>query len=207
MQDLAVRQSEHAFKLNIGFGTVLLYVSRTVNLLASMASGYIQWPSEEVRRQQRIARIDEGFGNCTGYIDGSVIALRDKPTNDNHVTSSWKDSSARPGGNTINGPLAILSETKARLLLHCLRILSCLHVIVFIPHVFRRGMLKASIVWENIFHFIDPICWLTSQKLVVFSIQAMRFSSSSVCHGRVLSKASSMVFTRLLGVCQFSVTS
>ena len=46
-------------KLNIGFGTVLLYVLRTVNLLASMASEYIKWPSEEVRRQQRIARIDE----------------------------------------------------------------------------------------------------------------------------------------------------
>ena len=77
-------------KLNIGHSTVSLYVSRTVNLLASMASKYIQWPSKEVRHQQRVARIDEVFGNCIGYIDGSEIALRDKPKHDHEAYFSRK---------------------------------------------------------------------------------------------------------------------
>ena len=77
-------------KLNIGYGTVSLYVSRTVNLLASMASKYIQWPSKEVRHQQRVSRIDEDFGNCIGYLDGSEIALRDKPKHDHEAYFSRK---------------------------------------------------------------------------------------------------------------------
>ena len=77
-------------KLNIGYGTVLLYVSRTVNLLASMASEYIQWPSEEVRRQQRIVRTEEVFGDCIGYIDGLEIALKDRPKNDHEAYLSRK---------------------------------------------------------------------------------------------------------------------
>ena len=58
-------------KLNIRYGMVSLCVSRTVNLLASMACKYIQWPLKDVRQQQLVARIDEVFGNCIGYIDGS----------------------------------------------------------------------------------------------------------------------------------------
>ena len=77
-------------KLNIGYGTVSLYLWRTVNLLASMASEYVQWPSEEVRRQQRITRVDNIFGNCIGYLDGSEIALRDKPKNDHEAYFSRK---------------------------------------------------------------------------------------------------------------------
>ena len=77
-------------KLNIGHGTISLYVSRTVNLLASMAFQYIQWPSKEVRQQQRAARIDEVFGNYIGYINGSEIALRDKPKHDHEAYLSRK---------------------------------------------------------------------------------------------------------------------
>ena len=55
-----------------------------------MASNYIQWPSKEVRHQQRVARIDEVFGNCIGYIDGSEIALRDKPKHDHEAYFSKK---------------------------------------------------------------------------------------------------------------------
>lgn len=77
-------------KLNIGYGTVSLYIWRTVDLLASMAGEYVQWPLEEVRRQQRIARIDKVFGNCVGYLDGSEIALRDKPKNDHEAYFSRK---------------------------------------------------------------------------------------------------------------------
>ena len=40
-------------KLNIEHGTVSLYIWCTVNLLASMASEYVQWPSEEVRRPEK----------------------------------------------------------------------------------------------------------------------------------------------------------
>ena len=77
-------------KLNIGYGTVSLYVSRTVNLLASMACQYIQWPSKEVRHQQWVARIDEIFGGCIRYIDGSEISSRDKPKHDHETYFSRK---------------------------------------------------------------------------------------------------------------------
>ena len=77
-------------KLNNGHGTVSLYVSRTVNLLAFMASKYIQWPSKEVRDQQWVARIDEIFGNCIRYIDGSEISSRDKPKHDHEAYFSRK---------------------------------------------------------------------------------------------------------------------
>ena len=77
-------------KLNIGYGTVLLYVSRSVNLLASIASKYIQRPSKEARHQQRVARVDGVPGNCIGYIDGSEIALKDKPKHDHEAYFSRK---------------------------------------------------------------------------------------------------------------------
>ena len=70
--------------------------------------------------------------------------------------------------NTINGPLTVLlPETKARLLLHHLCILPCLlHICIFILHFFCCDML---IVGEYILlHFVNPICWLASQTLVVF---------------------------------------
>ena len=55
-----------------------------------MASNYIQWPSKEVRHQQRVSRIDVVFGNCIGYLDGSEIALRDKPKYDHEAYFSRK---------------------------------------------------------------------------------------------------------------------
>ena len=77
-------------KLNVGYVTVLFNVLRPVNLLASMASNYIQWPSKEVRHQQRVSWIEEVFGNCIGYIDDSEIALWHKPKHDHEAYFSRK---------------------------------------------------------------------------------------------------------------------
>ena len=76
--------------LNIGHGTVSLYVWRTINLLASMAREFIRWPPEEVRRRQHISQVDEVFCNCVGYLDGSEIVLRDRPKNDHEAYFSRK---------------------------------------------------------------------------------------------------------------------
>lgn len=66
--------------LNIGKGSIFNYLWRTIQLLDSMASEYIQWPSIEVRNQQKGKIDDEVFINCAGYLDGSEIPLCNAPT-------------------------------------------------------------------------------------------------------------------------------
>ena len=57
-------------KFNIGKGTTQVYLWRTVNLLAVLAPEYVQWPTVDVRRQQRRQQIDDAFNNCVGYVTG-----------------------------------------------------------------------------------------------------------------------------------------
>lgn len=75
-------------KLNIGKGTVHTYVWRTINLLASLKSEFIQWPSSQARHQQQVD--DEVFKDCVGYIDGTEIPLQYSPIKDREAYFSRK---------------------------------------------------------------------------------------------------------------------
>ncbi|KAF3930295.1 hypothetical protein ABW20_dc0109962 [Dactylellina cionopaga] len=71
-----------ATSLGIGDGTVQLYCRRVIIALLSLTSKYIAWPQgrqlDEVQRQ--IADGTDGdFERCVGFLDGSVIPLRNKP--------------------------------------------------------------------------------------------------------------------------------
>jgi hypothetical protein len=77
-------------KLNIGKGTIQAYLWRTVDLLASLSREYVRWPAAELRRQQRAQQLDNVFGNCVGYLDGSEILLRDRPMKDPEAYFSRK---------------------------------------------------------------------------------------------------------------------
>ena len=51
---------------------------------------YVRWPAAELRRQQQAQRLDDVFGNCVGYLDGSEIRLRDRPMKDPEAYFSRK---------------------------------------------------------------------------------------------------------------------
>ena len=76
--------------LNIGKRTIQSYLWRTVNLLATMSREYVQWPTAELRSQQRAQQHDDIFGNCVGYLDGSEIPFGDRPLKDPEAYFSRK---------------------------------------------------------------------------------------------------------------------
>jgi len=76
-------------KLNIGKGTSQVYLWRTIDLLFTLLPEFIQWPSTELRRQQRLHN-DDLFTDCIGYLDGSEIPLRDRPSQDPEAYFSRK---------------------------------------------------------------------------------------------------------------------
>ena len=75
-------------KLNIGKGTIQLYLWRTIKLLASLVNKYICWPAANMRKTDAQPR--EVFANCVGFLDGSEIILRYRPLNDPEAYFSRK---------------------------------------------------------------------------------------------------------------------
>jgi len=73
--------------LNIGKGAVLAYTWRTVNLLATLVPTYIRWPHSVEHPVQSGQRV---FSRCIGFLDGTNIILRNKPTVDPEAYFSRK---------------------------------------------------------------------------------------------------------------------
>ena len=66
--------------LNIGKGTVSLYTWRTIKILVKLLPVYVRWPT--ARQREEINPPTNVFRHCIGFLDGSGIILRYKPTID-----------------------------------------------------------------------------------------------------------------------------
>ncbi|KAF8459268.1 hypothetical protein BDZ91DRAFT_665626, partial [Kalaharituber pfeilii] len=63
--------------LNIGKGTAVAYLWRTIAVLIKILPEYLRWPIPEQREQWRPPTTI--FRRCIGFLDGSIIILKDKP--------------------------------------------------------------------------------------------------------------------------------
>ena len=79
--------------LNISKGAVDKYLWRTIAVISRLLPTYVKWPSAEERSIERDMR-DEGvegiFQDCVGFLDGSIIILREKPQMDPEAYFSRK---------------------------------------------------------------------------------------------------------------------
>ena len=88
----------HRISLNISYGSTRVYLWRLIDVLCMLAPEVICWPNQTTRRENAIARKNSGFNSiaaevfndCIGYVDGSVIILRDKPLVDHQAYFSRK---------------------------------------------------------------------------------------------------------------------
>ena len=88
----------HRISLNISYGSTRVYLWRLIEVLCILAPDVIRWPTPALRRENAIARERMGFNSiaaevfndCIGYVDGSVIILRDKPLVDHQAYFSRK---------------------------------------------------------------------------------------------------------------------
>jgi len=63
-------------------GTVVAYTERVVQALIDMAQEWVAWPDRRRRRELGIVMEEEGFPGCVGFVDGTGLALSQKPTLD-----------------------------------------------------------------------------------------------------------------------------
>jgi len=73
--------------LNIGQGTIVSYVWRVIQVICKLLPMYIRWPSFEERSREAPNWL---FKDCIGFLDGSIMILRDKPTVDHEAYFSRK---------------------------------------------------------------------------------------------------------------------
>ena len=68
----------HRVSLNVGHGTVILYLRRTIAALQYLRSTAIEWPKQTLREQRRLQEdmIGKTFKDCIGFLDGTSIILR-----------------------------------------------------------------------------------------------------------------------------------
>ncbi|KAF8421652.1 hypothetical protein EV426DRAFT_507333, partial [Tirmania nivea] len=69
--------------LNISKGAVGIYMWRTLAVLSNLLPEYVRWPSVEERarcaeQRSMAGGAQEIFQDCVGFLDGSIIVLRDK---------------------------------------------------------------------------------------------------------------------------------
>lgn len=64
----------------LGKGSAKLYCRRVIKALRSLKKKYLAWPDEQARSEmkQRI-KVQYGFQNCVGIIDGTLIFLQHRP--------------------------------------------------------------------------------------------------------------------------------
>ncbi|KAE8997558.1 hypothetical protein PF007_g15818 [Phytophthora fragariae] len=63
-------------------GTADDYTDRVFKALNELSSRYAKWPSADERRQTSRRMASKGFRDCIGFIDGTTIALSQKPAID-----------------------------------------------------------------------------------------------------------------------------
>lgn len=63
----------------IGKGTVDLYTARVITALVDMAGQVIRWPNVSERQRIKEAFAEDGFFDCIGLIDGTLIPLSARP--------------------------------------------------------------------------------------------------------------------------------
>lgn len=76
--------------LNIGKGTVSVYMWRVIKLLIKLLPDYIRWPTAQQRREYDPPTTI--FRNCIGFLDGSVVVLKYKPMLDSEAYYSRKST-------------------------------------------------------------------------------------------------------------------
>ena len=78
--------------LNIGRGTISLYLWRAITVLTNLVSHYIRWPSIQQRAQFANKRMESGetLHQCVGFLDGTIIVFQEKPKINAEAYYSWK---------------------------------------------------------------------------------------------------------------------
>ncbi|KAF8423063.1 hypothetical protein EV426DRAFT_705564 [Tirmania nivea] len=77
-------QERSRIALNISKGAVGIYLWRTLTVLSNLLPKYVKWPSVEecarsAEQRSRAGGAQEIFQDCVGFVDRSIIVLRDKP--------------------------------------------------------------------------------------------------------------------------------
>lgn len=73
---------EVAHDFGIAVGTVELYTKRVVHALGSLSSDWVKWPDESRRKASSRVMSKEGFPGCVGFLDGTLLPLYQKPSDD-----------------------------------------------------------------------------------------------------------------------------
>lgn len=75
---------------NIGTGTVATFTSRVIQALWDIRKEWVKWPDYQRRIEIGQVMSKEGFPNCIGFIDGTMLPLSQKPAIDGEVYFDWK---------------------------------------------------------------------------------------------------------------------
>ncbi|POW13723.1 hypothetical protein PSHT_07659 [Puccinia striiformis] len=84
----AVYQLKNLFQ--VGYGTVDLYTRRVIKAIYELRSSLISWPTKCERIESSQVMQDKGLLGCVGFVDGTLIALSQKPPIDGNHYFDWK---------------------------------------------------------------------------------------------------------------------
>ena len=92
LSDKGSSTERHRIHMDLGRGSVMNFVNRTITVLDSLFSSVVKWPIAEERRAARLKRKGNGelFYQTVGFLDGSEIVLREKPQNNHEYYFSRK---------------------------------------------------------------------------------------------------------------------